>query len=70
LRFTIVFISSLRLRDIKDNKSEFEKPNIEVTVLENSKEGTSLATFLATDADQGGKSRVSYQIDRASDKKR
>ncbi|XP_054165441.1 neural-cadherin-like isoform X3 [Oppia nitens] len=61
---------NVRLRDINDNKPEFEKPNIEVTVLEDSKEGTSLATFLATDADQGGKSRVSYQIDRTSDKRR
>ncbi|CAG2162865.1 unnamed protein product, partial [Oppiella nova] len=61
---------NVRLRDINDNKPEFEKPNIEVTVLEDSKEGTSLATFLATDADQGGKSRVSYQIDRSSDKRR
>ena len=58
------------MRDINDNKPEFEKPNIEVTVLEDSKEGTNLATFLATDADQGGRSRVSYQIDRSSDKRR
>ncbi|RWS18093.1 Neural-cadherin-like protein, partial [Leptotrombidium deliense] len=61
---------NVRLRDINDNKPEFEKPNIEVTVLEDSRIGTSLAKFHATDADQGGKSKVSYMIDRASDKKR
>ncbi|GFR26878.1 neural-cadherin [Trichonephila clavata] len=60
----------VRLRDINDNKPEFEKPNIEVIVKEDADIGTSLATFRATDADQGGKSRVSYTIDRSSDKKR
>lgn len=60
----------VRLRDINDNRPEFEKPNIEVTVLEDSRIGTSLAKFHATDADQGGRSRVSYQIDRTSDRKR
>lgn len=48
----------VRLRDINDNKPEFEKPNIEVIVKEDADIGTSLATFRATDADQGGKSRV------------
>ncbi|XP_067135660.1 neural-cadherin-like isoform X2 [Centruroides vittatus] len=60
----------VRLRDINDNKPEFEKHNIEFTVQEDAKVGTSLATFRATDADQGGKSKVSYTIDRSSDKKR
>ncbi|XP_022647325.1 neural-cadherin-like isoform X4 [Varroa destructor] len=60
----------VRLRDINDNRPEFEKPNIEVSVPENSTIGSSLATFRATDADQGGKSKVSYQIDRSSDKRR
>lgn len=60
----------IRLRDINDNKPEFEKPNIEVQVLEDSRIGTSLARFQATDADQGGKSRVTYHIDRSSDRKR
>ncbi|UYV67730.1 hmr-1 [Cordylochernes scorpioides] len=49
----------VRLRDVNDNKPEFEKPNIEVTVQEDATVETSLATFRATDADQGGKSRVS-----------
>ncbi|XP_037558353.1 neural-cadherin isoform X4 [Dermacentor silvarum] len=60
----------VRVKDINDNKPEFERPNIEVSVPENSTVGSSLATFKATDADQGGKSRVSYMIDRSSDKKR
>ncbi|XP_064467310.1 neural-cadherin-like isoform X1 [Ornithodoros turicata] len=60
----------VRIKDINDNKPEFERPNIEVSVPENSTVGSSLATFKATDADQGGKSRVSYMIDRSSDKKR
>lgn len=60
----------IRLRDINDNKPEFDKPNIEVPVLEDSRIGTTLARFHATDADQGGKSKVTYQIDRSSDRKR
>lgn len=41
-----------------------------MTVQEDSRVGTTLATFKATDADRGGQSRVSYAIDRSSDKKR
>ncbi len=41
-----------------------------MTVQEDSKVGTTLATFKARDADRGGLSRVSYAIDRSSDKKR
>jgi len=48
----------------------FEKPNIEVSVYENAEVGKSLETFKATDPDQGGKSKVSFKIDRTSDKKR
>ncbi|CAG7819551.1 unnamed protein product [Allacma fusca] len=58
------------LRDINDNKPQFEKPNIEVSVYENAEVGKSLETFKATDPDQGGKSKVSYAIDRTSDRKR
>lgn len=60
----------VRLQDINDNKPEFQKANIEATIEENAPTGTTLATFRATDADQGGKSQVSYSIDRSSDKKR
>ena len=60
----------MRRVDINDNKPEFDRPNIEVSVLENATIGTQLATFHATDVDAGGKSKVSYYIDRASDRKR
>ncbi|XP_074602495.1 neural cadherin isoform X1 [Brevipalpus obovatus] len=60
----------IRPRDVNDNKPEFEKSNIEVTVVEDSAVGTKLAKFVATDADQGGKSKVRFMIDRSSDKKR
>lgn len=39
-------------------------------VYENAEVGKSLETFKATDPDQGGKSKVSFKIDRSSDKKR
>lgn len=61
---------NVRLIDINDNKPEFLRPNQEVSVLENSTIGTQLATFHATDIDAGGKSKVSYYIDRSSDRKR
>lgn len=60
----------VRLRDINDNKPQFEKANIETTVLEDATIGNTLETFRATDPDQGGKSKVSYSIDRSSDRKR
>uniref|UniRef100_T1J0L7 Neural-cadherin n=1 Tax=Strigamia maritima TaxID=126957 RepID=T1J0L7_STRMM len=60
----------IKLLDINDNKPEFERANIEVSVFENAEVGRSLAKFSATDADQGGKSQVSYAIDRSSDKRR
>ena len=37
---------------------------------ENVEIGTSVATFKATDRDQGGNSKVSYAIDRSSNRKR
>ncbi|XP_011867959.1 PREDICTED: neural-cadherin-like isoform X1 [Vollenhovia emeryi] len=60
----------VKLRDINDNQPQFEKANIETTVPENARIGSSLETFRATDPDQGGKSKVSYSIDRSSDRKR
>ncbi|KAG8223170.1 hypothetical protein J437_LFUL000336 [Ladona fulva] len=60
----------VKLRDINDNKPQFERPNIEVSVYENAEVGKSLETFKATDPDQGGRSRVSYAIDRTSDRRR
>ena len=58
------------MRDINDNKPLFEKANIETSVYENAEVGKSLETFRATDPDQGGKSKVSFAIDRASDRRR
>ena len=60
----------IKLRDINDNKPLFEKANIETSVYENAEVGKSLETFRATDPDQGGKSKVSFAIDRASDRRR
>ncbi|XP_058799205.1 neural-cadherin isoform X1 [Phymastichus coffea] len=60
----------VKLRDINDNKPQFERANIEATVFENAPIGNTLETFKATDPDQGGKSKVSYSIDRSSDRKR
>jgi hypothetical protein len=61
---------NVKLRDINDNKPLFEKANIETSVYENAEVGKSLETFRATDPDQGGKSKVSFAIDRASDRRR
>ncbi|XP_059485823.1 neural-cadherin isoform X5 [Neocloeon triangulifer] len=60
----------VKLRDINDNKPQFERPNIEVSVYENAEVGKSLETFKASDPDQAGRSRVSYAIDRSSDRRR
>ncbi|XP_066902324.1 neural-cadherin isoform X6 [Halyomorpha halys] len=60
----------VKLRDINDNKPQFERPNIEVSVYENAEVGKALETFKASDPDQGGKSRVSFGIDRGSDRRR
>lgn len=60
----------VKLRDINDNKPQFERPNIEVSVYENAEVGKTLETFKATDPDQSGKSKVSYAIDRTSDRQR
>jgi hypothetical protein len=60
----------VRLRDINDNKPQFERPNIEVSVYENEEIGKSLETFKAMDPDQGGKSQISFAIDRSSDRRR
>lgn len=60
----------VKLRDINDNKPQFERANVEVSVDENADMGKTLETFKATDPDQGGKSKVYYTIDRSSDRKR
>ncbi|XP_037710254.1 neural-cadherin isoform X6 [Drosophila subpulchrella] len=60
----------VKLRDINDNKPHFDRANVEVSVFEDTKVGTELEKFKATDPDQGGKSKVSYSIDRSSDRQR
>uniref|UniRef100_A0A1B0GHQ4 Putative cadherin egf lag seven-pass g-type receptor n=1 Tax=Lutzomyia longipalpis TaxID=7200 RepID=A0A1B0GHQ4_LUTLO len=60
----------VKLRDINDNKPMFERPNIESVVYENAEVGTTLETFKAVDPDQGGKGKISFAIDRSSDRQR
>ncbi|XP_037038290.1 neural-cadherin isoform X5 [Bradysia coprophila] len=60
----------VKLRDINDNKPIYDRPNIEVQVYENTEVGKTLDKFVANDPDQGGKSKVSYAIDRSSDRQR
>lgn len=60
----------VKLRDINDNKPIFDRQNVEVSVEESKDPGVHLETFKATDPDQGGKSLVSFSIDRSSDRKR
>ena len=61
---------TVKLRDINDNKPIFEKANIEAHVRENARVGKTLERFRATDPDQGGQSKVRYEIDRSSDRRR
>lgn len=60
----------IRLKDINDNSPVFIKPSIEVKVPEDAQKNTILGTFTATDADQGGTSKVRYAIDRSSDRRK
>lgn len=60
----------VKLRDINDNSPQFERDHVELSVYEDTKVGTILEQFKATDADQGGKSKVSYKLVRASNRKR
>lgn len=61
---------NIKLRDINDNIPLFETSNIEVSVPENAEVGKSLATFKASDPDNGGDSKLSFAIDRATNIKR
>ncbi|XP_034471954.1 putative neural-cadherin 2 [Drosophila innubila] len=60
----------VKLRDINDNVPRFERDHIEVSIYEDTKVGTILEQFRATDADQGGHSRVNYKIVRATNRRR
>ena len=58
----------VNLRDIDDNKLQFERANITVFVRENAQVGEIVETFKATDLDQGDRSEVHYEIDQSSDR--
>ena len=60
----------VKLRDINDNAPIFAKSNIETVVRENARVGKTLERFHATDPDEGGHSKVRYEIDRSSDRRR
>nr|CAD7597146.1 unnamed protein product [Timema genevievae] len=60
----------VKLRDVNDNRPQFERPNMEVSVDEDLEVGESLARFKATDPDQGGRGVVKYSIVRTSDRRR
>nr|CAD7461382.1 unnamed protein product [Timema tahoe] len=60
----------MKLRDVNDNRPQFERPNMEVSVDEDLEVGESLARFKATDPDQGGRGVVKYSIVRTSDRRR
>ncbi|XP_055343968.1 neural-cadherin-like isoform X2 [Paramacrobiotus metropolitanus] len=57
----------ITLNDINDNPPKFDKPNQRVERREDIRVGEELATFKATDADNDGKSQVSYRIKRSTD---
>uniref|UniRef100_T1ILH8 Neural-cadherin n=1 Tax=Strigamia maritima TaxID=126957 RepID=T1ILH8_STRMM len=60
----------IQLIDINDNAPEFDNPYINVTVSEGETTGTRIAKFRATDRDQDGNSTVSYEIERATNRRR
>lgn len=60
----------IKLRDVNDNPPEFKRPSIEVAVKENAPIKTQLANFTAVDPDQNGLSRVTYAIDRSTDRRK
>lgn len=60
----------IKVKDVNDNAPQFERVIMNVSVDENADVGKILEKFKATDADHGGKSKITYAIDRASDRKR
>ncbi|XP_049940792.1 putative neural-cadherin 2 [Schistocerca serialis cubense] len=61
---------SVKLRDINDNFPVFQQRNIEVAISEDATVGKVIAAFEAKDADQDGKSGVTYAIDQSSNRGR
>lgn len=60
----------IKLRDLNDNQPIFEKSHVEKQLPENVEVGKRLYKFVARDLDRGGKHKVTYMIDRSSDRKR
>ncbi|XP_068232681.1 neural-cadherin-like isoform X1 [Palaemon carinicauda] len=60
----------VKLKDINDNPPYFTEKVSEARVFENAPVGRSLVNITAFDPDMGGKSKISYRIDRASDRNR
>lgn len=60
----------VKLKDINDNTPRFKKPIIEANVYENAEVGKILGTFKAIDIDNGGKSKITYTINRNTDRHR
>jgi hypothetical protein len=58
----------VKLKDINDNVPRFKRPQIETSVMENAEIGKTLGTFKAHDIDNGGKSKITYLINRATDR--
>lgn len=60
----------VKLKDINDNTPKFKKQFIEASVFESAEIGKVLGTFKAIDLDKGGKGRLTYLINRTSDRHR
>ncbi|XP_066967735.1 neural-cadherin-like [Macrobrachium rosenbergii] len=60
----------VKLKDINDNPPHFIEKVAEARVFENTPVGRSLVNITAFDPDMGGKGKISYRIDRASDRNR
>ncbi|KAK7072336.1 Cadherin [Halocaridina rubra] len=58
---------NLCLVDANDNAPIFIRDHTQLTLPENTPRGTLLATFTANDRDGGGRSKVRYSVDPASD---
>lgn len=60
----------VKLKDINDNVPRFKKPNLETSVNEDAPIGKLLGTFKAFDIDKAGKGKITYSINRATDRQR
>lgn len=60
----------VKLKDINDNTPKFKKEKSEASVLESAEVGKVLGAFKAIDLDKGGKGRLTYLINRTSDRHR